>query len=128
MHQRKTAAIRFRAFRAAAGFDVQIGARHPSTSALAMRSTGMSRSGAAWRRNVDSHCSGSGLPVFQPSRWSSMVRSAASANVGTPHPRGSLPWRTARLLSSAFRRASASVISGYGPSPIEVSRPSILTR
>ena len=33
-----------------------------------------------------------------------------------------------RLLSSAFWRASASVTSGYGPSPIEVRRPSILTR
>ena len=31
-------------------------------------STGMSRSGAAWRRNVDSHCSGNGLPALHPSR------------------------------------------------------------
>ena len=68
MHQRKTAAIRFRAFRDSAGFDVQIGARHPSTSALSIRSTGMSKSGAAWRRNVDSHCWGNGLPAFHPSR------------------------------------------------------------
>ena len=33
-----------------------------------------------------------------------------------------------RSLSNAFRRASASVTSGYGPSPMEVSRPSIPTR
>ena len=68
MHQRKTAAIRRRAFRAAAGFDVQIGARHASTSALVSRSTGLSSRGTAWRRNVDSHCSATVLPAFQPSR------------------------------------------------------------
>jgi len=47
LHQRKTAVIRCWAFRAAAGFEFQIGERHASTSALSIRSTRLSRSGAA---------------------------------------------------------------------------------
>ena len=88
----------------------------------------LTRLSAARSRNVDSHCPGRGLPAFRASRRSLIVRSAASVNVGTPRPCRSWPWRTSRLLSSTFRRASAKVTSGYGPSPIEVGRPSILTR
>ena len=44
------------------------------------------------RRLASDHSTGfNGLPAFQPSRCSSIVRSAASANVGTPRPRGSPP-------------------------------------
>ena len=65
---------------------------------------------------------GGDIGIYCWLRSTRIVRSAASANVGLTRPRALSPWRTVRLLSSAFRRASARVTSGSGSSPIEVSR------
>ena len=65
---------------------------------------------------------------FQPSAYTSMTFSAASANVGVLPPRGSLPLSMARRFSNAAWRASASVTSGYLPRPMLVTFPLIRTR
>lgn len=133
MHQSNTSRMRWRTLRAVGALPARSSAvTMPTTSSLAMASTGRSAIGAACARLLRQFAS-LRPPAFHPSARISMHASAACANVGIAEARlrsaiGSTPrWRL-RTFSKAISRASDRPTTGHGPRPKLRRLPSMVSR
>ena len=126
---------------AVSGLLFQIGWSTRTTCSVSTRATFiLPITGSAYIASVLTHCSAC-LAFFQPARCDSMYWAAHQANVTVFACSmrvaakasclafiGSAPARTCLRHAMALSRASTSETSGYGPSPVQRSRPAIVYR